>query len=129
MVRAVTSFGRSGLSDWLVQRVSAVIIAAYFGWLLYVFLCGELDYAAWVELFSGTGVKIFSTLALLSVVAHSWIGAWGVLTDYVTPRFFKLELGIEIGDKAVALRILLQIITVLLMAVYILWGMAIVWGF
>ena len=30
MVTAVTSFGRSGVSDWLVQRVSAVILLAYF---------------------------------------------------------------------------------------------------
>ena len=30
MVRSVTSFGRSGLSDWLVQRVSGVILLAYF---------------------------------------------------------------------------------------------------
>ncbi|MGB0744865.1 MAG: succinate dehydrogenase, hydrophobic membrane anchor protein, partial [Opitutales bacterium] len=30
MVTAVTSFARSGLADWLVQRISAVILAAYF---------------------------------------------------------------------------------------------------
>ena len=30
MVTAVTSFGRSGVSDWLMQRVSAVILLAYF---------------------------------------------------------------------------------------------------
>ena len=29
MVTSVTSFGRSGLYDWLVQRVSAVIILLY----------------------------------------------------------------------------------------------------
>ena len=29
MVKAVTSFGRSGLSDWLVQRVSGVILLAF----------------------------------------------------------------------------------------------------
>ena len=29
MVKSVTSFGRSGLSDWLLQRVSGVILLAY----------------------------------------------------------------------------------------------------
>ena len=29
MVRAVTSFGRSGLSDWLLQRFTAVVLLAY----------------------------------------------------------------------------------------------------
>ena len=30
MVTTVTSMGRSGLYDWLMQRVSAVILLAYF---------------------------------------------------------------------------------------------------
>jgi succinate dehydrogenase / fumarate reductase membrane anchor subunit len=29
MVTSVTSFGRSGLYDWLIQRVGGVIMAAY----------------------------------------------------------------------------------------------------
>jgi len=28
-VSSVTNFGRSGLSDWLIQRVSAVILLLY----------------------------------------------------------------------------------------------------
>ncbi|RLA58972.1 MAG: succinate dehydrogenase, hydrophobic membrane anchor protein, partial [Gammaproteobacteria bacterium] len=30
MVTAVTNLGRSGLYDWLMQRVTAVILLAYF---------------------------------------------------------------------------------------------------
>ena len=29
MVASATSFGRSGLHDWLVQRVTAVVLAVY----------------------------------------------------------------------------------------------------
>ena len=29
MVTSVTSFGRSGLSDWLVQRISGVVLLTY----------------------------------------------------------------------------------------------------
>ena len=29
MVTSVTSLGRNGLYDWLIQRVSAVVIAVY----------------------------------------------------------------------------------------------------
>ena len=48
MVTSVTSMGRSGLYDWLMQRVTAVILLAYF---LYVgaVLLGGVDYAAWKE--------------------------------------------------------------------------------
>ncbi|HQN41780.1 MAG TPA: succinate dehydrogenase, hydrophobic membrane anchor protein, partial [Pseudomonadales bacterium] len=37
MVTNVTNFGRSGLHDWLVQRLSALVLAAYTLFLL-VFL-------------------------------------------------------------------------------------------
>ena len=127
MVKAVTNFGRSGLSNWLVQRVSAVILLAYILFLVCSASQG-LDHTQWKALFYCTPVQIFSTIALFSVVAHSWIGVWSVLTDYVTERFFKLELGIELGAKAAVLRLLLAVGTVLLMAIYTLWGLKILWG-
>jgi hypothetical protein len=38
VMKSATSFSRSGVSDWIAQRVSAVILAVYFvvivGWLL-----------------------------------------------------------------------------------------------
>ena len=37
MVTNVTNFSRSGLYDWMAQRVSAVVLAAYF-----LFLIGYL---------------------------------------------------------------------------------------
>ena len=37
-MKSATSFSRSGMSDWIVQRVSAVILAVYFvvvlGWVV-----------------------------------------------------------------------------------------------
>lgn len=129
MVRSISNFGRSGLSDWMLQRVSAVVMTVYFVWLLALFIChAPTSHADLVSLFSATWVRIFSTLALLSVVVHAWIGAWSIVTDYVTARFFKLELGIELGDKATVLRILLEIVLILLMLVYTLWGLVIIWG-
>ena len=77
MVTAVTSFGRSGLSDWLLQRISAVILLSYFicigGTLL-----GGVDYESWKAMFELTSMRIFSLLAVLSLAAHAWIGLWAV---------------------------------------------------
>ena len=130
MVSSITSLGRSGLSDWLIQRVTAVIMLAYFIFLMVVLLCeSHAGYEAWSELFSCVSVRIFSTVTLLSVVAHSWIGGWGVLTDYVTERFFKLELGMNIGSRASILRLLMVMAMILLMIIYTLWGLDIIWGF
>ena len=121
MVRAVTSFGRSGLSDWLLQRVSGVVIAAYFLFIVF-WLVGHkgVDYATWLALHQMTCMKIFNTVTLLSVVAHAWIGIWAVLTDYITVRL--------LGPKATVLRLVLEMAAIGLLIVYTLWGLDIVWG-
>lgn len=121
MVRTVTSFGRSGLSDWLVQRISGVVITAYFLFLVF-WLAGHkgLDYPTWLALHQMTCMKIFNTVTLLSIVAHSWIGIWGVLTDYVTVRL--------LGSKATVMRLVLEMGAIGLLLVYALWGLAIIWG-
>jgi succinate dehydrogenase / fumarate reductase membrane anchor subunit len=106
-----------------------VILLAYVIFLVLVFACHpNLDYSQWKALCSRTSVEVFSTMALLAAVSHAWIGMWSVLTDYVTERFFKLELGIELGEKATVLRLVLATALVLLMCVYTLWGLKIIWG-
>ncbi len=120
MVRAVTSFGRSGLSDWLLQRVSGVIIAAYFVFIVGYLATHNVDYPTWLALHQITCMKIFNTVTLLSVVAHAWIGIWAVLTDYITVRL--------LGPKATVLRLVLEIAAIGLLVVYTLWGLDIVWG-
>ena len=83
MVKSITNFGRSGLSDWLTQRISAVILAAYTVFIVSVLLSGEMSYQAWSGLFDKEWVKVFTLLTLLSVAAHAWIGLWTVATDYI----------------------------------------------
>lgn len=121
MVTAVTNLGRSGLSDWLVQRVSTIIMLAYTLFVAgYILLTPELDYAQWQGLFGHLGMRVFSLLTLLSVVAHAWIGLWGVLTDYLTERLM--------GNKGTVLRLLAQFLLAIALATYTLWGIEIIWG-
>jgi len=119
MVKAITSFGRSGVSDWLVQRVTAVILLAYFLFVTWVLLAG-VSYAEWKSLFETTWMRVFSLMALLSFGAHAWIGIWSVLTDYVTERM--------LGSKGNVLRIAAQLSTSLVLFVYVIWGVQILWG-
>ena len=120
MVTAVTSFGRSGLSDWLLQRVSAVILLAYFIW-IGATLVGGVDYASWKAMFELTSMRIFSLLAVLSLAAHAWIGMWAVLTDYLTERLM--------GKKGNVLRFTCQILCSLTIFVYVVWAIQILWGY
>lgn len=109
----VLSFSRHGLVDWLMQRISAVVIASYLVCILsYIYAHPHLDYALWRQLFHSYTYKIFSTFALLSILIHAWIGIWTVLTDYVKPVFLAL---------------ILQVSLVFSLFFYLVWGCMIVW--
>ncbi len=121
MVTSATNFSRTGLSDWLVQRVSAVILLAYSAFIFGIFLVNpDLDYAQWSTLFDSTAVRIFSLISLLALCGHAWIGMWTVATDYLT--------SLQLGASATAVRLLFQIGCALLITVYLLWGIQIFWG-
>ena len=119
MVKAVTNLGRSGLYDWLVQRLTSVILLAYFGYLAVFLVCG-VDYVTWQAVFAPTWMKVFSMMALLSLVTHTWIGMWGVLTDYVTTRLM--------GPRGNVLRGLLQLVCGVALFTFLVWGIQILWG-
>ena len=120
MVTAVTSMGRSGLYDWLMQRVTAVILLAYFPYVGCVLL-GGVDYASWKELYSQTWMRVFSLLALLSLGIHAWVGLWAVFTDYLTERLM--------GTTGNVLRFRAQVVCAIIMFTYVVWGIQILWGF
>lgn len=121
MVTNATSLGKSGLSDWMVQRVSAVILGVYFICVLSFFICNpELSFEQWKG-YMGTGyMKVFTFLALLSLAGHAWVGLWTVSTDYLTER--------QLGSIATPLRIVFQLGTILVAVVYVVWGAMILWG-
>lgn len=121
MVTAVTNFGRSGLADWVMQRVTAVVLLAYVIFLGgEIFCSGDLTYAAWKALFSHTWVRVFSLAALLSIGAHAWIGMWCVSTDYFTERLM--------GPKGNVIRLVFQAGVALVLFTYVVWGIQILWG-
>ena len=134
MVTSVTSFGRSGLYDWLIQRVGAVVMAAYVIFLaVYIALNPDLTYEQysaasllpdvkqWSALFGQLWVRVFSFVTLLSFISHAWIGLWAVLTDYLTERLM--------GSKATVLRIFAQMVLGGVAITYLVWGIEILWGF
>ncbi|MBA1189475.1 succinate dehydrogenase, hydrophobic membrane anchor protein [Enterobacterales bacterium AW_CKDN230030176-1A_HGKHYDSX7] len=121
MVTNVTNLSRSGLYDWMAQRVSAVVLAAYFIFLFgYLVTHPGLEYAQWHALFSGNLMRIFSLLAFVALGAHAWVGMWTVTTDYLTP--------LAIGKSATAVRFLAQAICGIAMFAYFVWGVQILWG-
>lgn len=121
MVTQVTSFGRSGLSDWLVQRVTGVILFAYTLVIVGYLLCtGDVTYESWKGFHDHVAMRVFNGAALLSIAAHAWIGIWGVSTDYMTERMM--------GAKATAVRLSFQAVCGVLLFIYVIWGLQAVWA-
>ena len=121
MVTNVTSLGRSGLSDWLIARVSAYVMTAYLIFIVgYLMLTPDLNYTQWAAFNSSLPMRMFSLVTILSIAAHAWIGMWCVLTDYITVRL--------IGPKATALRIIFQLGMIAITLLYVIWAIDILWG-
>jgi succinate dehydrogenase membrane anchor subunit len=128
MVTSVTNLGRSGLSDWLIQRVTGVILLAYTVFIGVVLLICAPDFASWSALFDQTWVKVFSLAAVLSVAMHAWIGLWCVSTDYLIPYVLTVKFGPAVGAKADLMRWAFQAASAVVLFTYIVWGIQILWS-
>ena len=105
---------RSGVRDWVLQRVSAVVLIVYLV-ILAVLLVkhSPLNLTEWQAIFAPTWFKIVSLIAFLSVVVHAWVGVWTIFTDYVHP--WKL-------------RFVLMSVVMMLLIAYFVWFIQIMWG-
>lgn len=114
MVASVTNFGRSGVYDWVIQRVSGVVIGVYVVVLMgYLLFHPDLGYEQWRDFITSTVMQVASTLTLLAILAHSWIGLWMITTDYLNNTFVRFSCQSACGVVA---------------AVYLVWGIKIIWG-
>jgi succinate dehydrogenase / fumarate reductase membrane anchor subunit len=113
MVNRVVTGAHYGLRDWMIQRISAVMMAIYIvfvaGWLL----THEFNYGNWKLLFAGTAMRSVSLLFLLAVFYHAWIGVRDIVMDYVKPPIVRL---------------LIHVLVILALLLYVIWSAQILWG-
>ena len=121
MVTSVTSLGKNGLYDWVIQRATAVVLGVYFLCLMgFLIVNPDLTYDQWQSYMSSTYMRVFTLIALLSMAAHAWVGLWTISTDYLTER--------QLGATGTVLRIAFQAVCALVTMVYVVWGIQILWG-
>lgn len=114
MVSRVVVGAHYGLRDWLIQRVSAVIMALYsVVFVGYLLMQDHVDYDVWTSLFSSQWVRTFSLLFLLSLFYHAWIGVRDIVMDYVKPT---------------SVRLVIHTLVILALVVYVIWSIQILWG-
>jgi succinate dehydrogenase / fumarate reductase, membrane anchor subunit len=111
--RRVVVGAHYGLGDWLVQRATAVVLVVYLLLLAArMALAGSMDYDAWAGIFVPPGMKIATLIAFTAVAYHAWIGMRDIWMDYVRPT---------------AVRLLLQLGTILWLLACLVWAVQILW--
>ncbi len=121
MVTNITNYARSGMADWFVQRLSAVVLAAYALFLIgFLLFQGDVHYAQWQALFACTGMRVFTLAALLALLTHAWIGMWTISTDYLNER--------ALGKAAFWVRMVFQLACGAAIFAYVVWGVQTLWG-
>lgn len=114
MVNRVVVGAHYGLRDWLVQRVSAVVMVVYVLVLSVMLLAQDhLDYDVWTGLFSSQWLRSFSLLFLLALFYHAWIGIRDIVMDYVKPA---------------SVRLVIHTLVILALLLYTIWSVQILWG-
>lgn len=103
-----------GLGDWLLQRLTAVVMAGY---TLFIFGCiafGTPSSYAELKAMSADGfIRIFTMLFFVALLYHAWVGMRDILMDYA---------------KATGLRLALQAAVGLVLVVYLIWSASILFA-
>lgn len=114
MVKSVLGVNHQGLRDWVVQRISAIIMAIYIIVLVtHLALHPGITYPEWRLLFAPVWVKVATILFLLCVMLHAWVGVWTIFTDYVKPF---------------VLRAILNVLVILTLMACFTWVLTILWS-
>jgi len=115
MVNRVVTGAHYGLRDWLIQRITAVVMAVYCAVLAaYLLLQPRLDYDIWTGLFASQPVRAFTLLFLLCLFYHAWLGIRDIVMDYVKPA---------------GIRLVTHVLVILALLLCVIWSVQILWGF
>lgn len=110
----MTTGAHYGLRDWMIQRITAVIMAVYTLIVVVALACGVAGSPeSWHEFFR-TGAMRYATFVFsLSLCYHAWIGVRDIWMDYIKP---------------VWVRVTLHVMTLLALLGYAGWMIDILWG-
>jgi succinate dehydrogenase / fumarate reductase membrane anchor subunit len=87
-----------GLRAWVLQRISAVYLAAYFLLTaIYLVVRSPGSYEAWRGWLADPWVNLATGLFILSLLVHAWVGIRDVVMDYVPHTGLRVSLFAVIG--------------------------------
>jgi succinate dehydrogenase / fumarate reductase membrane anchor subunit len=114
MVKREVVGAHYGLRDWLVQRITAVIMVMYTAIILSVLAAlPRIDYWQWKVVWQTPIVRYASVLAVICLLLHVWVGVRDIFMDYI---------------KDPALRLTLYVLAIAALAWYGVWAIQILWS-
>jgi succinate dehydrogenase / fumarate reductase membrane anchor subunit len=103
-----------GLGDWLLQRLTAVVMALF---TIAMFACIMMDaphtYGEWKAMFSGTLTRLLTMLFMAALLYHAWVGMRDILMDYLHATSVRLTAQAAVGFALIF---------------YLIWAASILWG-
>lgn len=103
-----------GTGDWLLQRLTAVVMVIYTVCFLACLLYEPpRDHASWRALFSGPAFRVGTMFFVGALLYHAWVGMRDIVMDYVKPAGIRLALETAIGGVLLS---------------YVIWAASILWG-
>lgn len=103
-----------GIGDWLIQRITGLVLAIYTVILLVSFLGGHnFTYEGWAGLFARQWFKLFTAATLFGIFYHVWVGVRDIFMDYV---------------KNVGVRLVLLIAEAIWLIACAVWTVQILWS-
>jgi succinate dehydrogenase / fumarate reductase membrane anchor subunit len=114
VVRRIVVGAHYGLKDWLIQRISALVMVFY-TLLVLTIVCYEedVDYGLWQALFANGAFRVATALFWLALLWHAWVGMRDIWMDYVKPT---------------ALRLTVETLTAITLLGYAAWLVDLLWG-
>ena len=102
-----------GLRDWLSQRVTAALMALFtLVVVVQVLLPGEMGYDKWAGIFATQWMKVLTFTIFVALGWHAWVGVRDIWMDYVKP---------------VAVRLVLQVFTIVWLIGCMGWAIQVLW--
>jgi succinate dehydrogenase / fumarate reductase membrane anchor subunit len=112
--RRVVTGAHYGMRDWLSQRVTACLMALFTVVLLVqvLFSKGPLGYDSWAGIFAPQWMKVLTFVLLVALGWHAWVGVRDIWMDYIKPA---------------ALRLVLQVATIVWLVGCMGWAVQVLW--
>lgn len=113
--KRVVTGAHYGLKDWMAQRITGVLMTLFTVVVIaqVLMVSGPIGYEQWAGIFAAQWMKSLTFTVIIALAYHVWVGMRDIWMDYVT--------------SSVALRLALQVFTIVWLVGCAGWAIQVLW--